>query len=215
MVGGFHFESSADLGEKIPDFDELTVKNEPMLFRCTVTEARRLGGPITCAFLDAVGSWGATGNIDSRVHMLMPGWYPCIPGWHHDDVPRTRSDGQPDYANPAYHAKHVMSLINGDICPTQFAVGKCEMPDVPLGDTIYRVWNDEVERQIKDGKLSRLNVPSNQLIFFDDHSFHRGMIAVHRGWRWFGRLTIGTNLAAKNEVRRQVQVYMPVPTQGW
>jgi hypothetical protein len=211
----FRFNSDFHYGNNFPNFDEKTVKDEPMLFRCSVSKAYELGGPITKAFLDTVGTWGASGNIDTRVHMLMPGWYPCIPGWHHDDVPRSRSDGQPDYVNPAYHAHHVMGLINGDICPTQFAVGGCKMPEVELGDTVYRVWNDEVEDNIRDRNMHICNARSNRLIYFDDHSFHRGTKAIERGWRWFGRLTIGTDIKPKNEVRRQVQVYMPVPTQGW
>lgn len=34
---------------------------------------------------------------DIKVHMLMPGQYPCIPGWHHDMVPRDES-GRQDYS---------------------------------------------------------------------------------------------------------------------
>jgi len=26
--------------------------------------------------------------VDSKIHMLMPGQYPCIPNWHYDMVPR-------------------------------------------------------------------------------------------------------------------------------
>jgi hypothetical protein len=215
MKQAFYFESAVDLGNKMPEFTEDQVKNEPMLFNCSVAAARELGGAISHSFLDACGVWGADGIVDTRVHMLMPGWYPCIPGWHHDDVPRSRSDGQPNYVNPEYQAEHVLALVNGDICPTQFAVGRCEMPDVPLGDTIYRVWNDEVELQIKRGVLSRFTAPSNQLVFFNGESFHRGAMAVRGGWRWFGRLTTGTGRKPTNELRRQVQVYMPVPTQGW
>lgn len=214
-MGMFRFESQFQYCGEFPDFDEKTIKDEPMLFRCTIARAYELGGPITKAFLDSIDGWAEGGNIDTRVHMLMPGWYPCIPGWHHDYVHRSRSDGQPDYENPAYHPQHIMGLVNGDICPTEFAVGDCRMPDVPLGETIYKVWNDEVEDRIKDGELLRMQVRSNRIILFDDQSFHRGTQAIKRGWRWFGRVSTGTGLQAKNEVRRQVQVYMPVPTQGW
>jgi hypothetical protein len=211
----FSFDSGVDLGKKLPDFAELVVKNEPMLFNCSVEASRSLGGPITNAFLDALGVWGTEGVVDTRVHMLMPGWYSCIPGWHHDDVPRSREDGQPNYVTPEYRAEHVMCLINGDICPTQFAVGRCEMPEVALGGTVYGVWNDEVEIQIKKRNLARFTAPSNQLVFFNSESFHRGTMAVRSGWRWFGRLTTGTGRKATNELRKQVQVYLPQPTQGW
>jgi len=35
-------------------------------------------------------------TVDIKVHMLMPGQYPCIPGWHVDLVPRS-ADGKQDF----------------------------------------------------------------------------------------------------------------------
>lgn len=35
---------------------------------------------------------------DVKVHMLMPGQYPCIPNWHRDMVPRDK-DGKEDESN--------------------------------------------------------------------------------------------------------------------
>jgi hypothetical protein len=211
----FHFDSGVRFGAQLPEFSEAQVKNEPMLFRCSVESARELGGDITRAFLDALNYWGEDGIIDTRVHMLMPGWYPCIPGWHHDDVPRSREDRQPNYVNPEYRAEHAMALINGDICPTEFAIGKCTMPDVPLGQTIYKIWNDYIVGLIEYGTLERVEAPSNRLVFFDCDTFHQGAVTRKKGWRWFGRITRGSKLKVANEVRRQVQVYMPFPTQGW
>lgn len=116
--------------KKVGQFDKEysieTVKNEPMFFSSDVNYAYENGGPITKRFLDLLPYRFNTGVFDSRVHMLMPGWVPCIPGWHHDDVPRTRSDGQPDYENMAYKSEHVMGLVNGDLAPTQFAVGRID-----------------------------------------------------------------------------------------
>ena len=34
---------------------------------------------------------------DVKVHMLMPGQYPCIPGWHYDFVPRDE-EGKQDFS---------------------------------------------------------------------------------------------------------------------
>ena len=214
-VKKFAFDSRMVVGAELPPFDQEAVKNEPMLFNCSLTVARELGGPITTSFLNSIGDWGEGGVIDTRVHMLMPGWYPCIPGWHHDDVPRSRADGQPNYEAPEYTAFHAMALINGDICPTQFAVGQCEMPNVPLTDIVYRVWHDEVERQINAGSLRRINVPSNRVVFFDSSSFHQGQKALANGWRWFGRISVGTGRKPTNEVRKQVQIYLEFPMEGW
>jgi hypothetical protein len=219
----FEFDSKVFLGEKLPEFDEKTVKDEPMFFSATPAFAHENGGPITKAFLEAVfGNERMQVNacFDSRVHMLMPGWWPCIPGWHHDDVPRSRSDGQPNYEDPANTATMVLALVNGDISPTQFAVGKQSYPEVPLfGPNVYEVWNDLVNQDVEEGALSLVSAPSNQLVHFDHNAFHRGSKCVRKGWRWFGRLTWNAGYENgrphHNEIRRQVNVYMDQPMKGW
>lgn len=35
--------------------------------------------------------------VDSKIHMLMPNQYPCIPNWHYDHVPRG-PDGTQDFS---------------------------------------------------------------------------------------------------------------------
>src|ERR1700749_4013133 len=66
------------------------LKNEPMFFNSDLNFAYEAGGPATRSFIDALpDGWKAEpAVIDTRVHMLMPGWFPAIPGFHHDDVPR-------------------------------------------------------------------------------------------------------------------------------
>lgn len=217
----YKFDSSA-VAEKNFDrnYTEADVKNEPMLFNCDYAHAMELGGPITRSFLTALPAhWGLADKLvfDSRVHMLMPGWYPCIPGFHHDDVPRSGKNGQPNYDNPEYRSSHYMGLINGDICPTLFALGECEMPEVTTPEPIYRRWHQEVEQLIYKEKLRPWLAPSGKLIRFDDHSFHTGQKAIKGGWRWFGRASILTKRVhhCTNEVRNQVQVYMENPMEGW
>lgn len=80
--------------------------------------------------------------------------------------------------------------------------------------TIYKDWDEYLNGCGKEqGK--RLQAPTNQLIYFDAHTFHRGTSAVANGWRWFGRVSIDTGRKPTNEVRRQVQVYMGVVNAGW
>lgn len=163
--------------------------------------------------------------FDSRVHLLMPGWYPAIPGYHHDDVPRPEihswgnpmSAGQPDYDNPSYKSEHIMALVNADVCPTKFALGKCLMPAVAEGDLIYRKWHTEVEKLIADKTLQTFSAPDKQLIYFNWQSFHTGIKAVKNGWRWFGRVSRNTDRTKKitNEIRKQAQVYLEFPMEGW
>jgi hypothetical protein len=216
----FRFNSQFHIGDHFDmGFTQDQVKNEPMLFNCSVDGAYRLGGPITRAFLDTIDDdfKDQYAVFDSRTHMLMPGWYPCIPGYHHDDIARNRSDGQPDYSNLLYKSEHVMGLVNGDICPTEFAIGHCEMNDVPLDGVIYEQWHHEVLKHIENGVLKKQSVPSGQLIYFDYETFHTGIQAVGNGWRWFGRLSIKTDRThnVTNELRQQVQVYLENPMAGW
>lgn len=147
--------------------------------------------------------------------MLMPEYYPCIPGWHHDDVPRSREDGQPNYVNPEYHAKHCMMLVNGDIAPTEFAVGEAEFPEIEKGKIIYKEWHPLVNEKIEAGELTTVSAPSDTLIYFDDQTWHRGTKAVKAGWRFFIRATINTGRKPVNEIRKQVQVYIDPIHQGW
>lgn len=60
-----------------------------MFYRADMGFAWKHGGPITQDFLGLLPQdwYDSPVTIDSRVHMLMPGWYPCIPGMHHDDIP--------------------------------------------------------------------------------------------------------------------------------
>jgi len=132
----FRFNSQIEFGKELPFFSVEEIKNEPMLFNCNREYAYKLGGTLTKTFIDALSQDFAYSKdliIDSRVHMLMPQWFPCIPGFHLDDVPREREDGQPNHLNPSYKAKHCMALI-GDCCPTEFAIGDSEFPDVELGE---------------------------------------------------------------------------------
>lgn len=199
------------------DWVEDVVKNEPMFFNCDLKFAAEHGGPITRNFIaNLPEDWFHCNPIlDSRVHMLMPGWYPCIPGYHHDDVPRSgRAHGQPDYENMAYRSEHLMGMVNGDICPTKFAMGRIELPEVDTScDVIYRKWDEIITSQ----DIPAMHAPSGKYIQFDWQSFHTGTKAVKGGWRWFVRLSRNTDRQKNitNEFRRQAQVYLEFPTMGW
>jgi hypothetical protein len=200
-------------------FTERQIKDEPMLFNCDGMAAYELGGPITRAVLDKLppGWYSTPIVVDTRVHMLMPGWFPCIPGWHHDDVPRTRSDKQPNYDTPEYQAEHILFLANGEICPTQFALGSISVPEVPLGETIYKKWHPLVVDAVEYGDLEFREAPSNRLIGFNWQTWHQGAPAKKGGWRYFFRASRFTDRVNQctNEIRRQVQVYLEFPMEGW
>lgn len=214
------------LGDFNDDWSQEIIKQEPMFFNASVDYALNNGGPITKSFVNALpDDWLIDSVFDSRIHMLMPGWYPAIPGWHHDDVPRPPiphgqhfiTAGQPDYDNPRYLSQHIMGLVNGNICPTEFAIGKCEMPAVTEGSLIYRRWHIEVEKLLENKRLQKYKAESGKLIQFDWQTFHTGIKAISNGWRWFGRISRFTDRINQrtNEIRSQVQVYLEFPMEGW
>lgn len=214
-----YFHSTfTDLGSFKTDFPTEVVKNEPMLFNCDAGAAYDLGGPITRAFLDDMPETWKKSDIvvDSRVHMLMPGWLPCIGGWHHDDVPRAGEHDQPDYENASYRSEHLMGLVNGDICPTQFAIGDFDLALPAPNEVIYAVWHPIVETMVANGSVKSVFAQSGRYIQFDDRAMHQGTKAQANGWRWFIRVSRNTDrvLRCTNELRRQVQVYLDI-TKGW
>lgn len=217
-----YFESEIVRHERV-DVGSLRsdVKNESMFFGASVAFIRAsVNAPITQAVLDtALPILGHENHrhvvVDTRVHMLMRGWYPCIPGWHHDDVARTRSDGQPNYDEQPYFSRHVMLVLNSAVAPTEFAVGRHELPEVPLGQKVYQSWHPLIEQQLQSGVLRRESAADGELVAFDWQTMHRGTAAVMGGWRYFFRASVRIP-RHRNEVRRQVQVYMPADiNQGW
>lgn len=216
MSKTYTFRSRLNLGAELPSFSQTEIKNEPMLFACDIEHAAEFGGVITDAFMAALVADGwDDAVIDTRSHMLMPGWFPAIPGWHHDDVPRG-TDGQPIYDDTPYFSDHAMALVNGDICPTMFAVGDVKLPaPAPYRGPTYGQWHPMVDIAIQDGILRPESAPSNRIIYFDWQTFHQGVAANAGGWRWFGRASRNTAREPANEVRRQVQVYLAHPMEGW
>jgi hypothetical protein len=214
-----HYNGHEDDLLRIGDYSQNQIKVEPMLFSCDTSYARIYGGPITHAFLDQlekVPNFHYNGAIiDSRVHMLFKDFYPAIPGWHHDDIPRTRSDGQPNYNEKFRLPRHIMCLLNGDVAPTEFAIGEAEFPKVEIGKKVYKEWSPLVDKAIEDGKMRLRKAESNTLIEFDGYTWHRGVAAVKAGWRFFIRASVGTDRTPKNEIRQQVQVYLPCLEEGW
>lgn len=212
------FKSTHKVIGAIDTFAETVVKNEPMLFSATINYARGMGGRITKQFVDRLPVVvGRNYLIDSRVHMLMPGWYPCIPGWHLDDIPRTRADGQPDHEHPAYESENIMAIV-GDASRTEFIEGQLDLKETPLYEgAVYGKWNAEINRILarQNNTVYTTAVVPSTIVHFGYGAFHRGVPATKNGWRFFIRANYNTARKAMNEIRKQTQVYLPIPEVGW
>lgn len=193
--------------------------DEPMLFQANEQFAWKNGGPLTKICLLAVGNYVEkirgkmsmiykSPIIDTKVVMLMPEQYPCIPGWHCDNVPRNYSLGQPDLSQlnePEYHiTMHIDSC--DDLCNTLFI----NKPSVIHYDE-KRVWGsiDEYISKNFDESEMTVSAKSGQIAIFNRATLHRCEAARDKGWRFFFRLsfTKGDPKLFLNMKRNQVQVY--------
>lgn len=219
------FHSPPEYVDVLPASTAAEIEAEPMLFRAGYDFAVDHAGALTNAFLSVVrAQMGALRVrdlsdivIDSRVHMLMRGHYPCIPGWHHDDVPRIGPRGQPGYGWPSYRSRHLAAVIDASDQPTgslpEFAHVSVEVP-WPLDEdvTVYAAWDAHIA-----AAYPKCGVPvsSRQVLAFDCDSFHRGMPARTTGWRFFIRASWSSAVRPENKVRKNANVYVPWSTAGW
>jgi hypothetical protein len=198
------------------NYEEQIIKQEKMFFSSSPEYAFANGGPIIQDFIKYFihtrENWhDENWIIDSRVHMLMPNWFPCIPGWHHDDVPRSTPNGQPNYENPEYLSEHLMVVIGKSAMP-QFLKTSILLPEIK-DDIVYKVWNDLIKKYTVEEDY--YTCKSGEVIQFNWNDFHRGMPSTESCWRTFIRATKNTHRKFSNEIRTQVQVYMPAIEDGW
>ena len=187
-----------------PDF---AIKTETMFFGADCDYVISHCGPITTEFMSNLPQDFLEESkvvIDSKVHMLMKDWMPCIGGWHIDDIPRTTPSGQPNYRNPEYKSEHVAAVF-GDCSFTEFLDEDIKLKNVPLGDRVYKQWNTEINCKSRKTYKAR----NGEMIRFGYGGFHRGTPAIKSGWRLFIRASINTERKVVNEIRHQSQVYLP------
>jgi hypothetical protein len=198
------------------DFPADIIKAEPMLYSADPSFARENGGPITQQLLDQLVYDPDDGHvvIDTRVHMLKPGWYPAIPGWHLDAIERG-ADGQPDLQAPRVkeHRLFIADAGTGSTTEVLHRPLKGMPQKAAPGETLWgttdrwlrETWDPVFTTRLKSGMLYHMGAGD----------YHRAVPATGHGWRFFFRATIGYPRAPHNELRRQVNVYMPAINGGW
>jgi hypothetical protein len=213
--GGMKFGGGLYEVAKLPALFQDEIRTMPMLYRAdaefAVKRIPALRGFIDSALAENYAPFKYE-SLDVKVAMLKKGWWPCIPGWHLDDFYRP-SGGQPDIEHLPEHAStHFMALFGG--CSlTEFLDGFQEFPLPPRDGTVYGFY----DKLIEDSHSPRITLQSETLYRFTSLDFHRGMPAKEYGWRAFVRLTVGNERPPKNEIRTQVQVYVPADKMfaGW
>ena len=140
------------------------IEQEPMFYACDLNFCSANSGPLTRSFLnflDSIGIDGVSENVvvDSRSHMLMEDWYPCIPGWHVDECPRVV--GIPDPTQKS-NVTHFLCVL-GDVCPTQFLNNEIELPSSTItGQNLYKDWTDKINKLVFSGKMGVSSVKSGR-----------------------------------------------------
>lgn len=155
--------------------------------------------------------------------MLMPGFYPAIPGWHTDGVPRGKELNPTVKGVPNIQAQEEMDttrfhlLVTGEGCLTNFIDEKVtlKVPDKP-NTNLYKMISDQVKE--REDELKVIEAPSCTAVEFDWWELHTGVKAKKHEWRYLIRVTETDHFAPQTDLRKiirtQQQVYAP-ESYGW
>jgi len=216
------------MGEPIEQPSEELIKNTLGLHNASLDDALKYGGDLTRAALGAMDLQMTKKHIivDTKIHMLLPGMCPAIPGWHTDGVPRGDSldptakqapniQAQEEMDSPIFHL-----LVTGTSCLTQFIHQSnidLEVPSEP-DSKLYSMVTKQVNSLVDKGELTTYEAPSCTPVMWDWWELHTGVPAKHHEWRFLIRVT-ETNIQEPKKdlrdiIRTQQQGYMPM-TFGW
>lgn len=194
------------------------------------TDEKLVDCPIALKFLEIVNSGYVSGLkddlnqtliVDSKVCQLMEGMYPCIPGWHFDEVKRDEN-GQLDWENNEHDKRHYMMILDwGTGSLTEFYRPHRGYYDLKRASGIkdYTQLNQEISDDLNNNRRLKLTetVESGVVYEFNCLNAHRGTPAKGNGWRYFIRATLLTQRPFFNQIRTQTQVYLPQENleKGW
>lgn len=221
------------------------IKNTPALWNASIEDALKYGGDLT---REAIGLMNLRGDrrsiiVDTKIHMLMPGFMPAIPGWHTDGAPRSAdgdpgAKGAPDLAMQRYieDGKNAYIsaddpyprlgpgappqyhlLVTGSHCSTLFVDGEIDL-DLPEG-TPARDFYKQMSQQVgRDTETPRKASPASEVVEFGWWDVHTAVAASTFGWRFLIRVTETDWLTPQRDLRQvmraQQQVYVPTEF-GW
>lgn len=192
-------------------FDKRDLESGPCgLFRAPLREAANLM-PTMRELVESVPEFCLKDDweLDIKVHMLMPGQWPCIPNWHTDNVPRDEN-GLIDYGR-ANRDNPPMFLWVSNAPATEFLDGSYTLPRTPQS-------HGDLAQMIRDASLGRRQITPNAWYQMDQFTPHRGVAATEHTWRVFARLTHKTCLPDRpvvDVIRRHAQVYLDAAAFTW
>lgn len=182
------------------------VKDEPTVSSADLAFTSTHCGPITSTFLAMLPQRFKDAPdlvIDSRVHSLEPGWLPQPgPGWHLDRLGSAPSDEE-----------HAIFIV-GDCSLTAFAVGECELKDLPRWGGPYQECYGDIENYLLQGQLQWAYAKSGELITFDHQTIHRTSPATKKDYRFFIRASRKSHRVIKNTQEHSL-VFVPGNNGRW
>lgn len=196
------------------DISEHDIQHTPGLLNASIDDAIRYGG---LAIRHALSGLPLIEDrehviVDAKVHMLMPGMVPAIPGWHTDGVPRsengaptgplapdlTRQEGR---RSPHYHL-----LVAGCDAPTVFLEDRNVLVDVPDHPTpdLYA----EITREVTAWTdLERVEIPMGQWWTWDWWELHSAQPSRASGWRLLIRVTESDFVKPEADLRKVIRTH--------
>jgi hypothetical protein len=204
-----------------PPVNEL--KNTFGLWNASYDDAVRYGGEITRQALRAMNIRHDRKNIivDTKIHMLMAGMSPAIPGWHVDGAPRDnlknpQGSGMPDTfaqeGDKRFNRYHI--LVTGFGCLTQF-INKPLTVHIPIRPSyeVYNIMSEAVQVRVKENPELVCEVPTATVVEFDWWNIHTGIVAKKNEWRYLIRVAESDYYEPRKDLREiiriQSQVYAP------
>lgn len=220
------------IGASIEEPSQEIIESSLNLRQVSLEDAARYGGSITKNALGAMNFRGDRKHIivDTKVHLLMPGWVPAIPGWHTDGVPRGEEmnpagKGDPNLAAQAYglvSAPRYHLLVTGTHCPTKFLDAPFALDlSMEVGKDLYKVMTQQVNESLSlvaENRVPTMTTPPSTVVEWDWWNVHTAQQATGRGWRYLIRVTETDHIEPRTNpadfIRTQNQVYAPMDF-GW
>jgi hypothetical protein len=215
-------------GKSIEQPSDLEMKNTFSLWNASYEDAIRYGGDLTREALQAMNLRHDRKNIivDTKIHMLMPGWSPAILGWHTDGAPRDANkhpngNGKPDIFaqenDDRFNRYHI--LVTGEGCLTQYINQPIYVP-IPVKPSydVYSVMSKYVQQAAKEKPEIISTFTGCTVYEFDWWDIHTGVIATKKEWRYLIRVCESDYYEPQRNlrevIRMQSQIYSPADF-GW
>lgn len=193
------------------------------LWNASWDDAIRYGGEVTREALRCMNIRHDRKNIivDTKIHMLMKGMSPAIPGVHQDGSPRDENKhpngkGPPDIlaqeGDTRFNRYHI--LVSGTGCLTKFVKRPLSI-SIPA-EPSYEVYS-HISKYVNDLAKKEdlfMEIPSCTAVEFDWYDLHTGVLATKNEWRFLIRVAESDYYEPQKDLREvirlQSQVYSPM-----